>query len=90
MVTPLLSGVLEANGRFAKASRVLYLQSLSTLVLLASMMLLHALTPFRAASAYIVPSLGVFFLLALAGGQRAAAGLQSLRAIREAAAATSA
>ncbi|WP_428393677.1 polysaccharide biosynthesis C-terminal domain-containing protein [Lichenicoccus sp.] len=67
VVTPLLSGVLEANGQFALANRVLYFQSLGALATLLLLAAFGLLTPISAAAAYFVPTVPSFlFLLARA------------------------
>ena len=63
VVTPLLSGVLESKGRFGRASGVLYVQSLVTLVSLAILVTMHRLSPFLAAASYIVPGLAASLYL---------------------------
>ncbi len=63
VVAPLLSGVLEAHGRFGLANRVLYFQSLGALALLALLALCGRMTPVTAAAAYAIPSLPSFLYL---------------------------
>ena len=63
VVTPLLSGVLEAHGQFGLANRVLYFQSLGALALLGMLVAAGALTPISAATAYFVPSVPSFLYL---------------------------
>ena len=65
VVTPLLSGVLEANGHFGLANRVLYFQSLGSLALLGILVAVGRLTPFSAAAAYVIPSVPSFLYLLL-------------------------
>ncbi len=55
-----LSGAAEARGWFGLVNRVLYLQSLATLVLLGALALLHRLTPTTSAFAYVLPLLPMF------------------------------
>jgi O-antigen/teichoic acid export membrane protein len=62
-VTPLMSGVLEAGGKFGLANRGLYVQSLGALAMLAMLAVFGALTPETAAVAYIFPSIPCFFYL---------------------------
>ncbi len=52
---PLLSGVLDAHGRFGLASAIQYLQPFGCAVLLVPMIYLGLLTPTIAAVAYIAP-----------------------------------
>ncbi len=63
VVAPLLSGVLEAHGRFGLSNRVLYFQSLGALALLSLLGVSGRMTPVTAAAAYIVPSLPSFLYL---------------------------
>jgi enterobacterial common antigen flippase len=63
VVTPLLSGVLEADGQFELANRMLYFQSLGSLAILGILVALGWLTPFSAAGAYVVPSFPSFVFL---------------------------
>ena len=65
VVTPLLSGVLEAHGRFGLANRVLYFQSLGALGSLCLLAMLGRMTPVTAAAAYAIPSLPSFVYLLL-------------------------
>ena len=60
---PLLMGILEADGFFGLANRVLYFQSLGTPALLVGLLLSNRLTSMSAASAYFVPSLPAFVYL---------------------------
>ena len=53
--SPLLTGVLEAHGQFGVANRVLYVQSLGTLVVLVLLALGGLMTPHITAWAYISP-----------------------------------
>ncbi len=55
-----LLGAAEARGWFGFANRTLYLQSLSTLVILLVLARLHVLTPGAAAASYMVPAIPVF------------------------------
>jgi O-antigen/teichoic acid export membrane protein len=57
VVCPLLTGGLEAHGRFGTANRTLYAQSLGTLLMLALFWMLGELTPGDAALAYMAPML---------------------------------
>jgi O-antigen/teichoic acid export membrane protein len=56
VVTPLLTGALEAHGQFSTANRTLYLQSLATLIALGVLWYTGNLTPVTAAIAYIFPA----------------------------------
>ena len=63
VVSPLLTGVLEAHGRFGVANRVLYLQSLTTLGVLVVLAIGGWMTPHITALAYILPCLpGALYL----------------------------
>lgn len=59
----MFTGVLEAHGRFAGASRVLYLQSLGTLALLVLLAAGGWMTPHVTAWAYVAPSIPTFLYL---------------------------
>lgn len=63
VATPLLTGVLELRGRFRLANRVLYLQSLGTILLLLLLWAAGALTPHSSALAYLLPAVPVFLYL---------------------------
>ena len=63
VVSPLLMGVLEANGRFRTANRTLYFQSLGALGLLVVLASAGWLTPLSAAAAYLAPSVPSFIYL---------------------------
>lgn len=61
--SPLLTGVLEAHGQFGVANRVLYVQSLGTLVLLLLLAFGGWMTPHITAWAYISPCVPAFAYL---------------------------
>jgi len=60
-----LAGALEANERYTVANRVIYLQSLCTLLLLLLLVVTHLITPERSALAYFVPYVLSFVYLAV-------------------------
>jgi O-antigen/teichoic acid export membrane protein len=63
MVNPLLTGALEVHGRFGVANKVLYVQSLGTLVLLLVIAFSGYMTPHITAWAYIAPCVPAFLYL---------------------------
>jgi O-antigen/teichoic acid export membrane protein len=63
VVVPLLTGTLEAHGRFVTANRTLYVQSLATLAALGLLWPMDWLTPATAAMAYLLPGIPAFAYL---------------------------
>lgn len=64
VLIPLLTGVLDAHGRFGLAGAIQYLQPLGCASLLMPLLMLDSLTPATAAVAYTVPVLLTFGLAA--------------------------
>lgn len=63
MINPLMTGALESHGKFGVANKVLYVQSLGTLVLLVVIALSGWMTPHITAWAYIAPCIPAFIYL---------------------------